>query len=297
MNANEITFGIEFETTLPLDDRTPVGMYHHGLQVEWLPEGWKAELDGSIRTAPLGGAWHGLGSRPATRKACEFVSPKLKGSDGLYQVMGALNEIRSRGAQVNESCGLHITVEWNGDAAALARLISLVANHEKALYASTGTRRREDPQHCRFCKSVKQYGSKEHAKQRCDSDRYHALNLTHLARGQNRIEFRLFAGTVNTEKVVGYIMMVLGLVELALNTQRCADWIATESGKNYWDHQDAGKGERELARLFYRLNWNRGTYKSAHRFHNRVFGKLEMIADLSNVKKRLTEMARKYDRS
>ncbi len=50
MNANEIAFGIEFETTLPNSDTTPIGPYHGGYQVSWLPEGWKAERDGSIRT-------------------------------------------------------------------------------------------------------------------------------------------------------------------------------------------------------------------------------------------------------
>ena len=47
MNANEIAFGIEFETTLPGTDNTPIGPYHNGYQVPWLPTGWKAERDGS----------------------------------------------------------------------------------------------------------------------------------------------------------------------------------------------------------------------------------------------------------
>ena len=33
MNANEIAFGIEFETTLPSTDNTPIGPYHSGYQV------------------------------------------------------------------------------------------------------------------------------------------------------------------------------------------------------------------------------------------------------------------------
>ena len=45
MNANEIAFGIEFETTLPGTDNTPIGPYHNGYQVPWLPTGWKAERD------------------------------------------------------------------------------------------------------------------------------------------------------------------------------------------------------------------------------------------------------------
>ena len=86
---------------------------------------------------------------------------------------------------MNSSCGLHITVSWNGDAAALARLISLVGNHERAIYASTGTRKREQRM---YAKRIKQYGNKVIATSRCESDRYHLLNRTHLTRGKNRIE-------------------------------------------------------------------------------------------------------------
>lgn len=209
MNANEIAFGIEFETTLPDSDSTPIGGYHRGLPVAWLPPGWKAERDRSIRPQAPG------------RKGCEFVSPKLRGDDGLQQVLQAVDRIRERGARVNPSCGLHITIEWNGDAAALARLISLVGNHERAIFASTGTRRREQTI---YTKRIKQYGDKDNAKQRCEADRYHLLNLTHLARGRNRIEFRAFAGTLNKTKVLGYLMMCLGLVELALSSKRCTNW-------------------------------------------------------------------------
>lgn len=33
MHASEIAFGIEFETTLPNSDTTPIGPYHNGVQV------------------------------------------------------------------------------------------------------------------------------------------------------------------------------------------------------------------------------------------------------------------------
>jgi hypothetical protein len=129
MNASEISFGIEIETYLPRD-ATPIGRYHAGVQVPWLPAGWKAEHDGSIRT-------------PSYRKAqCEFVSPVLKGAEGIKQVVAAVKEIKARGAGVNESCGIHITLTFPaGNAAALERLVHIVANHEKAIYATTGTKR------------------------------------------------------------------------------------------------------------------------------------------------------------
>jgi hypothetical protein len=281
MNASQISFGIEFETTLPNRDTTPIGGYHHGTQVPWLPAGWKAERDSSIRTT-------------IHRKACEFVSPKLRGPEGMQQVEEALDQINAHGAEVNETCGLHVTVEWNGDAAALARLISLVGNHEKAIFASTGTRRRE---RTIFTKKIKQYGDKDAAKQRCEADRYHLLNLTHLARGANRIEFRAFAGTLNKTKVIGYLMLCLGLVELALNTKRCADWNYEKAAgaKSCWDRPGAGEGETELNRLCTSPSSNRAGRRGELR--NKAFGELagETAPDWKRIKTKLLDLAKKYD--
>ena len=162
MHANDIAFGIEFETTLPASDTTPIGGYHNGTQVPWLPEGWKAERDSSIKTLAPG------------RKGCEFVSPKLRGYEGLAQVEEAVDKINEHGARVNFSTGVDVTVEFNGDAAALSRLISLVGNHVRAIFASTGTKRREQNI---YSKKIKTYGNKDDAKRRCESDRYHLLNL------------------------------------------------------------------------------------------------------------------------
>ncbi len=190
---------------------------------------------------------------------------------------------------------MHVTVEWNGDAAALARLISLVGNHERAIFASTGTRRREQTI---YTKRIKQYGDKDRAKQRCEADRYHLLNLTHLARGRNRIEFRAFAGTLNRMKVLGYLMMCLGLVELALNTTRCPDWDYEKrvGTKSCWDRPGAGEGETELNRLFYRLGWTKGWYKGVLR--DKVFGQIAgggATLDWKAIKTKLLDLARKYD--
>jgi len=283
MNANAIFWGLEFECTLPANDTTPIGSYHHGVQVPWLPEGWKAERDSSIQTLAPG------------RKGCEFVSPKLRGYEGLQQVLAAIDAINARGGRVNFTTGLHVTCTFDGDAAALARLVSLVGNHEQAIYASTGTRRREQN---RYSKTIKNYGNHDSAKARCEADRYHMLNLTHLARGKNRIEFRAFAGTLNKIKVAGYLMMCLGLVELALNTKRRSDWEYTkrEGTRSCWDRPGAGEGETELNRLFYRLGWTKGWYKGALR--DKVYGQLtgeNATPDLKAIKTKLIEMARKYD--
>lgn len=278
MNAADICFGIELETTMPVSDTTPIGAYHNGLPVSWLPTGWKAERDGSINAS------YG-------RKPCEFVSPILKGEDGLRSVMTAVDAIRERGGKVNKSCGIHVTVTFPAtNAPALARLIHLIANHEKAIWASTGTKRRETNY---YCKKIKSYGNERDAKRHCEADRYHLLNLTHLARGRNRIEIRAFSGSLNATKIAGYIMLVLGLVEAALKSSRRSSWnVVKKTGSTYCR---GGEGEGEIKRLYYKLGWTKGMYKGTKR--DTCYGKIagEGIPTLKAIKKKLSEMAKKYD--
>ena len=68
----------------------------------------------------------------------------------------------------------------------------------------------------------------------------------------NRIEFRAFAGSLNKTKVAGYIMLCLGLVELAMNTTRCAGC----------------RPHVSMSRAFMRLPWHqrRSRFNSSMRF-------------------------------
>jgi len=268
---SNIPFGVELETTMPVSDTTPIGGYHRGLPVQWLPSGWKAERDGSIRTIP-------------NRKGCEFVSPILRGTDGLEQIQTACDSIKDRGGKVNASCGVHVTVTFDGDAAALARLVCLVANHEKALYASTGTTTREEGT---YAKGLKSYG-KDDAKSRLDRDRFHVLNLTHIARGRNRVEFRVFSGSLNPDKITAWVQICLALVSLATAQQRSTSWdYEAKAGKpGPWDRSGAGEGETELARLFYRIGWTKGHTSKTYG----VIGE-----GVKAMKKTLRLMGRKYD--
>lgn len=284
MNANEIAFGIEIETTLPTSDTTPIGAYHCGLPVAWLPtfegKSWKAERDGSV---------HG---QCMNRKSCEFISPKMRGYAGLQNVIETSRLIKARDGRVNQTCGVHVSVSFDGDVKALARLLTLFANVEKGMYAATGTKRREV---CGFAQPIKQYGNKDNAKARCERDRRHAINLTHLANGSNRIEFRLFSGSLNEVKLIGWIMLVLALVELSMTSNRSVNWNRAKS--------NGASGETELNRAFYMLGWKKGHYSPGrHRRYGVVSdfageGGAMRMADMDMVMDTLLGMARKYDAS
>jgi hypothetical protein len=150
MNANDLTFGIELETIAPdrlvREEGLRIGPYRRGVQVPYLPEGWKAEADGSIDNGHGG-------------HKCEIVSPVLRGPEGLAQVAAAVRTLEAKGHRVNASTGVHIHVGWNRDwdSAALARLVTIVAYLEKGLYAITGTKNRERGRYARI-HGGKQFG-------------------------------------------------------------------------------------------------------------------------------------------
>ena len=119
MNANEFTFGIEIETIAPnsavQNDGLRIGPYKRGIQVPYLPTGWKAEADGSIDNSAGG-------------HKCEIVSPVLRGAEGLAQVLAVVQTLEAKGHRVNVSCGVHVHVGWDRTwtADALARSHGLV---------------------------------------------------------------------------------------------------------------------------------------------------------------------------
>jgi len=280
MNANEMTFGIEIETIAPesaaQNDGLQIGTYHHGIQVPYLPEGWKAERDGSINTQRSG-------------LACEIVSPVLRGIEGLAQVAEVLRTLEAKGHRVNISCGVHIHIGWKHEwpAEALARLVTIVSYAERGLYAITGTKSRERGI---YCGGVRKYGNDKDAKPALDRNRYHALNLTNLAnRTRETVEFRLFSGSLNPIKVLGWIQVCLGLVERSLNTKRTPKWHPTPL-KGGW--KKAGEGQSEAERLMGYLAWGAG-YARIH--HGQQYGWISELIPQDQVKREFRRLAAKYD--
>lgn len=281
MNASELTFGIEIETIAPTSaierDGLQIGSYHRGIQVPYLPTGWKAERDGSI-DASAGG------------HACEIVSPILRGAEGLAEVAEVARILEAKGHRVNVSTGVHVHIGWNDEwpAEALARLVTIVAYAERGLYAITGTKNRE---RSRYCGGIRKYGNGKDAKPVLDSNRYHALNLTRLAMGGDTVEFRVFSGSINATKLVAWIQICLGLVERAIETKRSPKWSPAPL-RGGW--RKSGDGASEAERLLGFLAWGDG-YAKAH--GGRRFGWIaaEATATIDAAKNELRRLAAKYD--
>ena len=269
MNASEITFGIEIETTIP-SGAIPVGSYTRGLPVIALP-GWQAKHDGSIR-------------RSRGRQGCEFVSPVLKGADGVAQVKAAVAYIKSIGGRVNASCGVHVHVGFDkSNAVANEKLVTLVANFEKAIYATTGTKSREQGH---YCQPISRHGSFQAAQPAIRNSRYQVCNV---ATEKPTIEFRAFSGSLDEKKLVSWVMLSVGIVERALKAARATNWTAKPVSPTS-PIKRKGEGQTALTRLFYQLGWIKG--RQSHTFGN-VAG--ADAAELKSMKRAMMKMARKYD--
>jgi len=280
MNANDLTFGLELETQIAestlRNEGLQIGAYHHGLQVPYLPAGWKAERDGSIRTRS---GYH----------ACEIVSPILRGAEGLAQVAEVLRTLTAKGHCLSLTGGVHVHVLWRRDwpADALARLVNIVAYCEKGLYAITGTKNRERGT---YCGGIRKYGNDKSAKPALDRNRYHALNLTNLANGvRDTVELRVFSGSLSPKKVCGWIQVCLGLVERALKSKRSPAW-TPKPLKGGW--KKAGEGASEAERLMGYLAWGAG-YARLH--GGKQFGWISDIVPQEQVKAEFRRLAAKYD--
>lgn len=279
IDVNEMTFGCEFEVVLPVGVITHVGGYHCGTQIPQLPRGWNAQRDGSIQA--------GRG-----RMGVEVVSPILKGAEGLNQLATVLQWLRDNGAKVNRSTGLHVHVGFRGTEQQMASVVACVANYEKALYASTGTHARETGSYCRPIQedSAYQRRFRDGASTQNLLDRYRVLNVTPALSGNKpTVEFRVFAGTLNTVKVLSYVRICLGLVERGLTLSRKTKWVAKTPVETSPLYRKGGAGQTALTRLFYALGWTKGQAK-------KVYGDVACpAATIDDGKKELMRLAKKYD--
>lgn len=286
MNANEITFGIEIECLMPVSvlrsEGWEIGGYHHGRPVPNATN-WNAQSDGSIRN---NGNYEVQG--------VEVVSGILKGEAGIEEVKAMVARLVASGAKVNESCGFHVHVGVDiQDAASMARLVCLVANFEKALYAITGTRSREQGTYCKSVKVNGKYrtvgntGKVTQGYRSVIGDRYHILNLENVASGRApAVEFRVFSGTLNVTKILAYIQLAVGMVQKAAESKARTSW--ESKAKSYSQEGKKTEGVAECNRLLAGLGWVQNQ-------KNTKYGVMVNQETLEAMRVKLRELAAKYD--
>ncbi len=189
----------------------------------------------------------------------------------------------SVGATVNQTTGLHVHVGFEKTGNKLKKVVTVAANFEKALFASTGTKKRERGNYCRGIQASLTHQTAPAAVR----NRYHVLNV---ATNRPTVEFRAFAGTTNFVKIVAYVRLCVGMVERASEIKRLPNWTAKPVVETS-PVKRGGEGLTALNRLFYWLGWTRGRVDSPFG----VVGKDEAGPALRTCKNELVRLARKYD--
>ena len=225
-----LRFGIELECYVPTEAFNRLGItrggYHSGIacpaSLDPIRVGWKCESDASLHI-----------HKPAGTTACEFISQPLCGFAGFDDIFAFVKRLKDNGATVSQSCGLHVNVGLReitlGETRQtvrsrnfLRRLLHVVSIHENGMLQIGGRHSRVSN---RYCESIKVCADSQLIKKDCTREglrntlnhygRYRTVNLLESQYADPRIEFRVFAGTVNPVKVLGYIAVALAIVHKA----------------------------------------------------------------------------------
>ena len=199
---------------------------------------WKVVSDSSIRRESRRG-----GSRNAAY-AVEFVSPICRYED-IGTIQEIIRKLRTAGAKVNSSCGIHIHIDASPhDVKTLRNIVNIMAAKEDLLYktlkvnvsrehycAKADTRFLDElnakrPTSMDTLESI-WYNGRSGRNFHYDESRYHGLNL-HSVFSKGTIEFRLFNSTLHAGEIKSYIQLCMAISHQAL-VQKSASRIKTQS--------------------------------------------------------------------
>lgn len=174
----------------------------------------------------------------------EFVSPICRYED-IETIQEIVRKLRSGGAKVNDSCGIHIHVDASAHTPkTLRNIVNIMASKEDLLYKAlrvqverehycqkADTRFLDELNH-RKPKSMNEverlwYNGSTGRHEHYNDTRYHALNL-HSVFSKGTIEFRLFNSTLHAGEIKSYIQLCLAISHQAL-VQRGASRSKTQS--------------------------------------------------------------------
>lgn len=154
-------------------------------------------------------------------RACEVVSPVMRGEEGIEEVRKVCKLLASAGARVDRQCGLHVHVGTDGlTGSDVTAIVQRYARFEDTIDSFMPPSRRGSRNH--NCMSMTEWARRAERTRRAVRDirsaislfpeRYSKINVTAYNRHRT-IEFRHHSGTCNASKVENWVRFVLHFVE------------------------------------------------------------------------------------
>jgi hypothetical protein len=173
---------------------------------------WKVVTDASV-TSTNTGEGRGL----------ELVSPILLGEAGLAEAALVVKTIRTAGAKVDRTCGLHVHVGADGMTGTdIMRVVDLYTNNQDNIN-SVVSRGRRDGRWARtwtnysldyLRRSLTGVTGRASITNNVGSERYRTVNVTAYAR-HGTLEFRQHQGTLNGQKLTAWVRLMLSIMDKA----------------------------------------------------------------------------------
>lgn len=215
---------------------------------------WSVMSDGSIREQVRGADGNILNA--TSEYSSEVVSPILKYED-IEDLQNIVRKLKSAGALVNKSCGIHIHIDGKKHTPqSLRRLVNFMTSRQDLIYEALEIGARGD----RWCKKLNAklletmkskkdlskrmveeiwyspsndgyYGGINH--DHYNQTRYHGVNL-HSYFSKGTVEFRLFNATLHAGKIKTYVQFCLAVSAWAIESQ---EKIAFRSMNGYTPQQ------------------------------------------------------------
>lgn len=163
----------------------------------------------------------------------EFISPVLKGDDGLSAVSAFCKLLKDYRARANRDCGLHLHIEVKDHGWYDIHKLLLIYEKLEGYLFKTQPRSRQDNNYCKKLRSTPSFAAKSSLvkyiygnkivrnRAKYAGERYYWLNIKPWIDKRGTVEIRLHAGTISYEKISNWIKLHLALVEFVHKKPWC----------------------------------------------------------------------------
>jgi len=255
--TSDLTFGIEIECiglTMNSAARALIAA-----NIPCYAEGYTHRVMNTWKVVPDGS----LNSRSGS---CEVVSPVLRGNAGLDEIRTVMAILRTAGARINQSCGMHIHI--GVDSLTAAQQANIIRMHqvwqpafdslltENRRINTRWAKRRNEYQAQQMATAWESRDNEANRRTSENTDRYNALNINSFYK-YGTFEFRSHHGSLNGKNATAWIALHLAFIaKCAADVSSSASAIATiETAAPYastdrWEFADNEAERRnELGRM------------------------------------------------